>query len=142
MSKRADRIFRIVRDNLNEKSALLRPDDVDSEDAPDLQSRRDKLAKHLKSIKQGKSKPEQEEAPNKPQPWNDAYHESEPHPDRKGPGGDGSHWNRTHAQHSGDLAADKIGARGAEADSHREDFEKAVSKREKQASRLSKRNKK
>ena len=115
---------------LGEESALPRIDqegDVDADgaytdDEDDVSStkrRRGELAKHLKNIRKGKAKPEQETD-------DKARYEK----DRAGPKGSGT---RTHAQAAGDIKSDLMGSRGRESEENRAHFERAVKGREEQA---------
>jgi hypothetical protein len=115
---------------LLERSALPRIDQegdvdvdgayTDDEDAvSSTKRRRGELAKHLKNIRKGKAKPEQETD-------DKARYDK----DRAGPKGSGT---RTHAQAAGDIKSDLMGSRGRESEENRAHFERAVKGREEQA---------
>ena len=115
----------------------------DPDDVSNIKSRRKEFARHLKRIRTGKAKPEQQRVdPDAPHKENE-YGEVEPQPPRKGPGSQGSpeipQMDKTHAQAVADIKSDLIGSRGGEHEGHVEDAERDVRGREDQALKSKKR---
>ena len=106
----------------------------DPDEVEDFKSRRKHFAKHLKNIRKGKAEPKQKTTDD-PEFARDSRSALEP-PDRPGPGGTGEgNWDPTHAQAAARLKSDLLSSRGREAEEHRQEAEKRVSAREKQAAR-------
>ena len=106
----------------------------DPDEVEDFKSRRKHFAKHLKNIRKGKAEPKQKTTDD-PEFARDSRSALEP-PDRPGPGGTGEgNWDPTHAQAAARLKSDLLSSRGIEAEEHRQEAEKRVSAREKQAAR-------
>ena len=98
-----------------------------------MKRRRKEFATHLKKIRTGRAKPEQQRVdPNAPHQENE-YGEVEPQPPRKGPGSQGGPAGRTHAQAAGDIKGDIMSSRGQEAEGWIKDAERDVRGREDQA---------
>jgi len=116
----------------------------DPDDVSNIKSRRKEFARHLKRIRTGKAKPEQETLdPKRTRQIDPDSGEEKTQPPRKGPGSQGSpeipQMDKTHAQAVADIKSDLIGSRGGEHEGHVEDAERDVRGREDQALKSKKR---